>query len=189
MNIRKIKYGDILFLVFLALLIIPQTRTPIQVALNKIKIAVWSPGAEPEDKQAQLAPFNYKAQDVEGNMVNLEVANGTITFIGYWATWCPPCIAEMPSIQALYSDYGEKVQFILLTQEEPDRVRQFLKRKGWELPVYFPKMAPPELLRESSIPTNFLINAQGKIVIKETGAADWNSDSVRQLLDGLLENL
>jgi thiol-disulfide isomerase/thioredoxin len=186
MKLRKIKFGDALFLVLLALLLIPQTRTPIQVALNQLKVAVWSPGVETEEGMEKVPPFAYKVRDLQGNSVSVGVGQGTITFVSYWATWCPPCIAELPSIQELHADYGQAVQFLLLTQEEEGTVRGFLNRKGWELPVYLPQMAPPEALQENSIPTNFLIDGQGNILIKETGAANWNSDSVRQLLDGLL---
>ena len=187
MKLRKIKFGDAFFLVLLALLLIPQTRTPIQVALNQLKVAVWSPNAEPEEGKENVEPFTYRVLDLEGNSVSFGVGQGTITFVSYWATWCPPCIAELPSIQKLHADYGQAVQFLLLTQEEVGMVRQFLDRKGWEFPVYFPQMAPPEALQENSIPTNFLIDGHGNIVIKETGAANWNSGEVRNLLDGMLQ--
>lgn len=187
MKLRKIKIGDALFLVLLALLLIPQTRTPIQVALNQLKVAVWSPGVESEEGQEKVPPFAYRVKDLQGNSVSFGVGQGTITFVSYWATWCPPCIAELPSIQELHADYGQAVQFLLLTQEDAATVGPFLKRKGWELPVYLPQMAPPEALQENSIPTNFLIDGQGNIVIKETGAADWNSAKVRNLLDQMLQ--
>ena len=159
MKKRKFKISDIIFVVFIALLLIPQTRTPIQVALNKLKVAVWSPSVEDE---------------------------GKVTFLSYWATWCPPCIAELPGIQELYSDYGDKVDFVLLSQEETDKVQRFITKKGYDVPVYIPQMQAPEILQSNSLPTNYIIDAKGNIIIKETGAADWNSNKVRILLDGLL---
>ena len=187
MKKRKFKISDIIFAVFILLLIIPQTRTPIQVAVNKLKVAVWSPSVEDEEDQNEVTPFEYVVVDLQGNSQNISVGKGKVTFVSYWATWCPPCIAELPGIQDLYKDYGDKVNFILLTQEEPDKVQRFINKKDYELPIYLPQMQAPEILQENSIPTNYVIDATGKIIIKETGAADWNSKKIRKLLDELIE--
>ncbi|APQ17283.1 TlpA family protein disulfide reductase [Maribacter hydrothermalis] len=187
MKKRKIKISDIIFVVFILLLIIPQTRTPIQVAVNKLKVAVWSPSIQDEGNQNEVSPFQYAVIDLQGNTKSIGIGKGRVTFLSYWATWCPPCIAELPGIQELYKDYGGKVNFVLLTQEEPEKVQRFVSKKGYELPIYFPQMQTPEILEENSIPTNYVIDANGKIIIKETGAADWNSKKVRKLLDELLK--
>ena len=186
MKKRKFKISDTLFVLFIALLIIPQTRTPIQVALNKLKVAVWSPSVEEVDDQEKVKAFGYHVTDLAGQAKTIAIGKGKVTFISYWATWCPPCLAEMPSIQELYTDYGDKVAFVLLTNEDPQVVQRFLNKKGYDLPVYFPQMTAPEILSSRSIPTNFVIDTQGTILIKETGAADWNCQKVRTLLDGLL---
>ncbi len=186
MKKRKFNLGNILLLLFLVLLLIPQTRTPIQVAVNKIKIFVFTPSFIEESDQTQLKSFNYQVTAFNGDSKSIAIGKGRITFISYWATWCPPCIAELPSIQKLYADYGDKIDFILLTNEKPEVVQKFLEKKAFKLPVYFPKMKTPKSLYDNSIPTNYIIDATGKIIIKETGAADWNSTKVRKVLDGLL---
>lgn len=185
MKKRKIKFSDILFGLFILLLLIPQTRTPIQVAVNKLKVAVWSPSVEDTEDQDQVPPFQYAVVDLQGKTQSISVGKGKVTFISYWATWCPPCIAELPGIQDLYQDYGDKVNFILLTQEAPEKVKGFISRKGYKLPIYFPQMQAPEMLQGNSIPTNYIIDTKGKIIIKETGAANWNSAKVRNLLNEL----
>jgi len=186
MKKRKFKISDIIFVIFIALLLIPQTRTPIQVALNKLKVAVWSPSVEDEEDQEQVVPFEYVVQELNGTIKHIAIGKGKITFLSYWATWCPPCIAELPGIQALYTDYGDNVEFVLLTQEETTKVQRFITKKGYDVPVYIPQMQAPEILQSNSLPTNYVIDAKGNIIIKETGAADWNSKKVRTLLDGLL---
>ena len=186
MKKRKFKISDIIFVGFIILLLIPQTRTPIQVAVNKLKVAVWSPSLEDANDQDQVAPFQYAVTDLHGASRNIAVGEGKVTFISFWATWCPPCIAEHPGIQQLYDAYGDRVNFLLLTQEAPEKVERFVRKKGYELPIYFPQMQTPAILQENSIPTNYVIDAQGSIIIKETGAADWNSSKVRNLLNELL---
>ena len=177
-----------MFALFIVLLIVPQTRTPIQVALSKIRVFIWSPSAISEENQTQLEPFTYKLADLEGLPTVFEIGQGKTTFIGYWATWCPPCIAELPSIEQLFTDYGDKINFILITNEETQVVNNFLEGRNINLPVFNPRMQAPKALFDRSIPTNYIIDAQGKIIIKETGAADWNSQKVRDILKGLLKD-
>lgn len=186
MKKKKFKISDIIFVIFIALLLIPQTRALIQVALNKMKVAVWSPSAAAEENRNRVAPFTYTVTDLKGQSNTIAIGTGEVIFLSYWATWCPPCIAELPGIQKLYADYGDKIEFVLLTNEDKDVVKRFMTKKGYDLPVYNPQMQAPEILYETSVPTNYLIDAKGYIVIKETGAADWNSRAVRELLDSLL---
>ena len=117
---------------------------------------------------------------------SIEVGNGKVVFISYWATWCPPCIAELPTIEKLYADYGDQVNFMLISNERSETVRLFLEKKGYDLPVYLSRMQAPKALFERSIPTTYIIDGDGKILMKETGAADWNSEKVREVLQDLL---
>lgn len=185
---KKPSIQNILVLIVVLLLIIPQTRTGIQVAINKISVAIFSPKAFSKEDQTALSPFIYKVQDMEGNRRGVEIGSGKITFVSYWATWCPPCIAEMPSIQSLYDDYGDKIEFLLITNEDSEIVKKFITKKGFTVPSVNPMMDTPKQLFERSIPTNYIIDQNGSIIIKEQGAADWNSQKVRDVLDGLLTN-
>ncbi len=179
--------SNIIFTIFIVLLIIPQTRSTIQVAMSKVRVQLFSPSILDEDDQTRLKPFTYKLQDFREEPITIEIGRGKPVFISYWATWCPPCIAELPSIQELYDDYGNQVDFVLLTNEAPDVVQAFLKERQYNLPVYIPRMAPPEKLYGRSIPTNYVVDPNGKIIIKETGATDWNSEKVREILDVLIK--
>ncbi|MDT0606103.1 TlpA family protein disulfide reductase [Croceitalea rosinachiae] len=191
MNYKRIKNrfkaSDVFFGIFILALLIPQTRKPIQVAVNKVKVLVWSPSAKAAEDQAQLPPFDYHVKTLDGQLKTIEIGKGKPTFISYWATWCAPCLAELPSIEKLYAEYGEQINFVLLTNEQLETLEAFLKKKPYALPIFTTRMAPPTLLLENSIPTNYLIDQDGKIIIKETGAADWNSESVRRTIDTLLE--
>jgi len=191
MNVRfpfvnKLRWSDILFGIFVVLLLIPQTRRPIQVAVNKAKLWVWSPSVEGSDDRVQLSPFDYKVQNLNGEVTQHRIGDGQITFLSFWATWCAPCLAELPSIQKLYQDYGNRVNFVLVTREDTAMVQAFMAQKDYELPVYFPRSQVPEVLQSNSLPTNYLIDGRGQVLIAETGAANWNSQKVRVLLDGLL---
>ncbi|KAA2219467.1 TlpA family protein disulfide reductase [Maribacter flavus] len=181
-----IKIGDVLFGVFIVLLIIPQTRTPIMVMVNRLKVELFSPGVVSEKEQIQLDSFIYEVENLEGESVHTVVGDGNITFISYWATWCPPCIAELPSIDALYGGYGDKIDFLMISDEHPEKIKLFLEKRNFSVPAVVSKMNPPKDLYEKTIPTNYIIDHTGKIVVKEKGASNWNSKKVRNLMDALI---
>lgn len=185
--LKKLRGGDFLLGVFILLLIIPQTGQPIRVGINRLKTMVWSPSIEVVEKQVHIPAFDFALRNLEQERVTQRIGDGRITFLSFWATWCAPCVAELPSIEALYQDYKDRIDFVLVTHENPEVVQGFLDKKEFDLPVYFPAAVPPEILQSKSIPTNFLIDNEGNLLIKETGAANWNSKKVRGLLDGLLE--
>lgn len=188
MKLKRPSISNLLFGLFIVLLLIPQTRTPIQVAVNRLKMFVFSPSAMDKNEQTQIQPFEYQLTDINGDDIVISIGKDKVSFISYWATWCPPCIAELPSIQKLYTDYGDRLNFMLLTNENPEVVQRFIEKKGFTLPIYFPTMQTPEALDSNSLPTNYIIDSKGNIIVKEKGAANWNSKKVRELLDGLLLN-
>lgn len=187
MKRKRSKWIDFLLGVFIILILIPQTGQPIRVGINRLKVMVWSPSIEANEKQATIPAFDYGLRNLNQEKVIQRIGESQITFLSFWATWCAPCVAELPSIEALYEDYKDQINFVLVTHENPEVIQKFLEKKDLSLPVYFPTSIPPKALQSKSIPTNFLIDGEGNILIKETGAANWNSKKVRTLLDGLLE--
>ncbi len=187
MQRKKPKLSTLIFGLFLVLLIIPETRTDMQVAMNKMRVLLFSPSTLDTEDQTHLDPFTYQVVDLEGNPISTKIGQGKVIFLSYWATWCPPCIAELPGIQELYDDYGDRIDFLLLTNEDPEVVRRFLEKKSYDLPVFIPRMQAPETLYDGSIPTNYIIDFSGTVIVKETGAADWDSERVRKILNALLE--
>ncbi|WP_186434686.1 TlpA family protein disulfide reductase [Dokdonia sp. Hel_I_53] len=147
---------------------------------------MFSPSAISQSRQINIEPFSYKLQTLDGGQRDILVGDGSVVFLSYWATWCPPCIAELPSIEKLYEDYNNKVTFLLITDEDPKIVKKFLDKKGYSLPVYMPLIKTPPILFERTIPTNYVIDQNGKIIIKEQGASNWNSEQVREVFDNLL---
>lgn len=176
--------SNILFIVLIAVFILPQTRKPIQVGLNRL--LSFSPSELSEEEREVLSDYNWALQPLEGERLNFQEAREEVVVLNFWATWCPPCIAEMPSFQELYNDYGDKVSFYFVSSEETEVLEGFMEKRGYRVPVYQPLSAVPELLRSNSLPTTYVITKSGEVVVKKTGVADWNSDGFRELLDGLL---
>lgn len=185
MKFFKSHWSNLLFLLIIALLIIPQTRKPMQIQMNRL--FSFSPSEISENERVELEDYNWKLRDLDGNITNLKQAKGEIIIINFWATWCPPCIAEMPSLQDIFDRYGKKVNFFFVSSESTDRLKSFLSKKGYHLPVFQSVSEAPELLQSNSLPTTYVLSKTGEIVVKKTGAADWNSEAFHKLLKELLE--
>jgi thiol-disulfide isomerase/thioredoxin len=183
MEFLKKNWSNILFIIIIILLIIPQTRTPIQVQLNRL--ISFAPSEIAEEKRDVLENYEWLLQDLDGKRHSLMASKGRVAVVNLWATWCPPCIAEMPSFQKLYDEYGQKVDFYFISSEEAGKLRNFLEKKDYSLPVYQPLTAGPEQLQSRSLPTTFVISPKGEIVVNKTGSANWNDGNFKGLLDEL----
>ena len=185
MKRRKPSISNIIFVILLVLMFIPQTRKPIQVTFNKV-LAQFSPSVNSEEDQVQIAYYNWDLYDEAGNVVRFGKFKDQVVLINFWATWCPPCIAEMGSLQELYDEYNGKVAFLFVTADDREAIAAFKEKKGYTFPVYYSRSKPPSEILSESLPTTYLIDKQGKIVIDKKGAANWSSDAVKETIDGLL---
>ncbi len=185
-KLNKSQKGNLLFLALLLVFLFTPIGKLAKIYINRL--LAFSPSVENVEDQQTLTSedFDVRLQSLNGQQLNFVKFQGEVTLVNFWATWCPPCIAEMPSLQHLYNDYGDKVNFVFVTNEDRKTIQAFLAKHEYKLPVYQNLQSWPAQLEHSSIPTTYVIDKKGAIVIDETGAADWNSKSTRELLDSLL---
>lgn len=186
MRITKKQRNNIIFLVIIAVLLIPQTRQPIQILLHK-GLAKFSPSVVDKDERYSLDDYNWKLIDENGIPYDFQDAKGKVVVINFWATWCPPCIAEMPSFEKLYKEYKDDVVILLVSNEKEGVISNFKKKNKYDFLVYSSISEHPAQFDLSSIPRTYVIDKKGNVVIDKSGAADWYSDSVRELLNDLLK--
>ncbi|MHA7831222.1 MAG: TlpA family protein disulfide reductase [Flagellimonas sp.] len=186
MKITKEQISNLIWIVAIILILFTPVGFYPRVWVNKIVATVISPGTVDEDEQTTLKNYNWNLIDLEGKQTNLQSKKGKVVLINVWATWCPPCVAELPGFIELYSDYKDKVTFVFVANDEKEKVREFLKKKGYELPVYFQASVMPQELESRSIPVTYILDKKGNIVVDKTGAANWDSDKTRSLLDELI---
>lgn len=187
MNWKKPKKSTLqngAFIVVLALLLFSPLGTFIKVQLNRL--VTFSPKTIAVTEQKMLSSYHWQITDATGNNISLEEYKGKMIFINFWATWCPPCIAEMPSMQKLYTDYQDKITFLFVTTDSFERANTFLIKENLNLPIYRSVSNPPLEMESSTIPATYLIDTQGNVVLAKIGAANWNSDSFREKLEVLL---
>ena len=186
MKITKEQISNLIWIVAIILIVFTPVGFYPRVWVNKIVATVISPSTVDKDEQTTLKNYNWNLVDLEGKQTNLQSKKGEVVLINVWATWCPPCVAELPGFIELYSDYKDKVTFAFVANDEKEKVRAFLKKKGYELPVYFQASGMPQELESRSIPVTYILDKKGNIVVDKTGAANWNSDKTRSLLDELI---
>ncbi|TRO65437.1 TlpA family protein disulfide reductase [Christiangramia sabulilitoris] len=184
MKIFKNQWSNIIIIVIILAMIIPQTRKPIQIFVNKL--ISFAPAVNDEDDRIAIADYNWILESNRGQRTEFSEFRNEVIIVNFWATWCAPCIAEMPSFQDLYMDYEGKVKFLFVSGEQHQTVENFMKRKRFDLPAYKMLTRAPEPMDGRTLPTTYVIAKDGSIVVDKVGAADWNSDSFRNTLDELI---
>ena len=182
----RTNWSTLLILLAVALLFIPQTGMPIRAFLSRM--LSFSPSEVAVEDRETLETYNWQLATPQGELVNLSASEGKVVLINFWATWCPPCVAEMPSLQNLYSEYGDRVDFYLVSVESKEKIEVFMEKKGYDFPVYIPKQRIPPSIRGNSLPTTYVIAKDGQIMVDKVGAADWDTDKTKALIDRLLND-
>ena len=185
MKITKSQRSNIIFLIVLALLFF----TPLggKVKEYSARLLSFAPSVESEESRVVLKNYDWKLKGINADDFNFEHAQGKVVVLNFWATWCPPCRAEMPSFQKLYDKYKDDVVFIFMTNEESGKVLSFLDKYNYDLPSFNQYTSTPSEFPVSSIPATFIIDREGSIVVDKVGPADWDNKKVEVLLDGLLK--
>jgi thiol-disulfide isomerase/thioredoxin len=157
-----------------------------QTALLKVGVRDASSS---EMKKPEPFDFGFTIKNSAGEKFNFEQFKGKVVFLNLWATWCGPCRAEMPTIQALYNKMdSSKVVFVMLSidrDSDQPKIRNYINKYKYTFPVYQPSGPLTSQLDVPSIPTTFVINKEGKIVSKEVGTTNFDTSRFRKFLTAL----
>jgi len=127
----------------------------------------------------------FSFTDLKGNINNIVSLKGKVVFINFWASWCPPCRAEMPSINELYKKLQSDTNFVFLFINEDDdklNANAYLENNHFSFPVFYSSGDVPTEIFKGTLPTTIVLNKEGKIVLTHEGLGGYNSDSfVNQL--------
>jgi thiol-disulfide isomerase/thioredoxin len=132
------------------------------------------------------ADYDWSLYDLEGRAVSFGRYRGKTVFLNIWATWCPPCVAELPSIVKLAGNPRLKdVAFVCVAiDDDPETVRRYVQGKDWPMTVLHAAALPPAFTIEGP-PTTFLIAPDGRIAARVAGGADWDGPTVVNFLEQL----
>lgn len=131
--------------------------------------------AETTEEQSDELP-DFKVYDMDGNAVTLYESFGKPLVVNFWATWCPPCKAEMPYFDELYKEYGDRVDFMMVNITDGQRdttasVKAFIGSNKYSFPVYCDsEMSAAMAYGVNSIPMTLFIDSEGELINYKVGA-------------------
>ncbi len=140
-------------------------------------------------REGSVAP-DFTLPALDGGHVSLAEQKGKVVLVHFWATWCPPCVEEMPDLERLYQDFrGPEFELLAISVDEdgPGKVRAFMQKNG----LSFPALLDPGRTAASSYgtfkyPETFIVDRSGVVRHKAIGSWDWsepvNREKIRKLL-------
>ena len=140
-------------------------------------------------KVGDTAP-NFQLYDLNGNAVTLSKYRGSIVFVNFWATWCGPCLAEMPTMEALYKAFPRNDFEILAVSTDAQGVavtRPYRNELGLTFPILHDADYRVGLAYGArTLPMSFLVDRKGVIIHRIFGARDWESPEAKEIIRAAL---
>ncbi len=138
-----------------------------------------------------VAAPDFVLQDMDGEQHALKDYRGRVVMINFWATWCPPCRREMPSMEALYGKFRQDGFSVLAVNEweDPELVFPYMGQLSVfpTFPILFDREGEvSQAYQVKGLPTTFLLDRQGRIVFRAVGGRDFNHAEVEQIIRELL---
>jgi thiol-disulfide isomerase/thioredoxin len=135
--------------------------------------------------QADITKINLK--ELNDQPIDLTQYQGKTVFVNFWATWCKPCIQEMPTIENAQNNLkNENVIFLFASNEDTDQIETFKKRHAYNF--HYVILENMEELRIQSLPTTFIFNSEGKLKFSETGYRKWDDPDNIELITRIIND-
>ncbi|QKJ31337.1 TlpA family protein disulfide reductase [Mucilaginibacter mali] len=175
--------NGLFFLAVLVLLFNPSAKAVMIRGL--MKVGLFQPDMDMSVEKSAAVP-DVIFQSTDGRKIHLSDLKGKVVFINFWATWCPPCIAEMPSINSLYQKLknNKNIVFIIVDADRNfSKSVSFMQKNRFTMPLYqLASNVPPELV-SNAIPATTILDKTGRIVFHQNGSADYSNPKILEYLN------
>ncbi len=141
-----------------------------------------------------IAAPDFTLEDMDGELHSLSGLRGNYVLVNFWATWCPPCRKEMPSLEYLYQQYKDRGFRVLAVNqwEDSDHVFSYMGELNVfpEFPILFdPESKVSEQYGVRGLPTSFIVDPDGNLVFRAVGGREFDHPNVTGLIESLLERV
>jgi peroxiredoxin len=143
----------------------------------------------PVAQRGKAAP-DFELQDLDGNIRKLSDLKGQVVFVNFWATWCPPCREEMPSMQDLYETMpGDRFKMLtILSNDNPALAATFAEKNGFSFPILVdPGSEVANAYGLTGVPETYIVDKQGILRQQYLGPRQWNSPKAQQMLKAYMD--
>lgn len=184
-NLKKYISNGIFILILCLILFVPSAKALVIQGL--MKIGLFNPDVTTE-KVVTNPSLDLRFKDRHGKVVTLNDLKGKVVFLNFWATWCPPCLAEMPSINKLYEQYknNKDVIFVMVDADSNlEKSQGYMNARKYDMMVYQMVSSVPEQIFAGSLPTTVVFDKQGRVSFKHEGAANYNSKKFVEFMEKL----
>lgn len=174
-------------LICVAILVIPAVKVFLIRAM--MYVGLMRPPTESTARaSATAAPATFLLKSSNDSLITMDKLRGKIVIINFWATWCPPCRAEMPALNELYQHYQNDPRVVVLPVDvdgDFTRSQKFMDTYRYQLPVYKLAADLPAQLSFESIPTTIILDSKSRIAAKHSGAANYADPAFYGFIDQL----
>ncbi len=184
--IRKNGFSIVMGMILLIMLVSPDTKS--FVLRQLIATGFFNASIKSTDS-ATTAHVDFNFSDEKGNIQHTSSLRGKVVFINFWASWCPPCRAEFPSIEALYSKFKDHPDiFFLMISEDNDisAAHEYLKKEKFSVPFYKTNSNVPGIIYTGTLPTTIVLDKNGKIRFRHEGFANYGAEKFIRQMEALI---
>jgi thiol-disulfide isomerase/thioredoxin len=150
----------------------------------------------PESPSGSLAFLSAAPElpivDPAGQRIDLSKEKGHLLIVHFWATWCPPCIEEIPALSKFWDQYRGRSDIVLYTvsvNKDWKMIDEFNKKNPNDLPVYLdPDARTAQRFGTTQYPETYIVNKAGRVIYRIQGGVEWNNAEIKQRIEQLLNS-
>lgn len=191
--LRKNWSTALLVSIFIVLLVSPDAKAWLMrqiISTGLMNSKIEEKETEPAVESTPLSSTeNFSVRNDKGEIINTSDLKGKVVFINFWASWCPPCRAEFPSIQTFYDRFKSNKDLVFLTvnlDEQTALGKMYLEKEQFTVPFLVAEGLIPISFFNGSLPTTVVLDKSGKIRMHHAGMADYSKESFYQEINQLL---
>ena len=142
-------------------------------------------GCSPSRKETELRLDDIRLTDLSGNSVDVSQFKGKTVLVNFWATWCKPCLQEMPSLAAIQNQFKDQpIVFLFASNETTEQINRFKHKQKFEF--NYLHLGNLEALNIQALPTTFIFDQTGELKFSEIGFRDWTSPASIEIITNIL---